>query len=157
MEIAFILVIVISAVVFAISFAFLARTQRTLTRYAQHPEQWDLEAARDPAVITAIAVGDYTRAALAYHDLTGVSLNEAKRVIEYLQMQPEVLNLVSKPKDGASPLDAGIRELVRAGDLEQAITAYQSFTGVDESDARTEIERILWEEDESQRRSMGSS
>jgi len=47
-----------------------------------------------------------------------------------------------KPKAGELPSDAGVRDLVADGNVQEALDLYRRFTGVDEFTAREAIEDI---------------
>jgi ribosomal protein L7/L12 len=115
------------------------------------PVSIDPDAASDAEVLDALAAGQKINAIKRYRGLTGVGLKEAKDAIEYLQMHPEAARK-KKSSSGAAPVDAGIREMLRRGQKLEAIRAYQEFTGVSLSDARDEVERIAWEEQEADQR-----
>lgn len=53
--------------------------------------------------------------------------------------------LSPKAKDGAKLSDAGIRDLIIEGRLEEAIEIYQRFTGIDEIAARKYVEDMARE------------
>lgn len=79
-------------------------------------------------------------------------------MMEYLEKYPDAA--LSKPSDrlsaeSATPFDAGVRELIKHNKNDEAIEAYQEFTGATFSEAETEIERIAWEIDEREKRSNG--
>lgn len=50
-----------------------------------------------------------------------------------------------KPKKGAIPEAAGLRDLVQSGQLEEAVTVYQKFTGTDRFTARKAIDDMARE------------
>ncbi|MBC8100540.1 MAG: hypothetical protein H7Y11_13945 [Armatimonadetes bacterium] len=116
------------------------------------PANIDVDVAYDPEIQQAIADGQKVAAIKLYRDLTATSLSESKAAIEFLIAYPEV-DLRLKPDDAKpknnlreSPLDAGIRNLVRQGRKWEAVQAYRDFTGAELNDATAEIERLEWEE-----------
>lgn len=114
------------------------------------PLNIDADAASDPEVLAYMAAGQKINAIKRYRELTGFTLKEAKDAIDYLELNPAARK--KKLASGALPVDAGIREMIRRGQKEEAIRAYQDFTGVSLNDARDEIERIAWEEQEAEER-----
>lgn len=114
---------------------------------AYEPDTIDVEAAYDREVQHEIAVGNKIAAIRLYRELTGCSLREAKAAIDFLVAHPDY-DLLSQGKHDpfGSPIDAGVRDLVRAGQRDEAMRIYRDFTGADAEDARAEIERIEWEE-----------
>jgi ribosomal protein L7/L12 len=78
-----------------------------------------------------------------YRELTGEGLKEAKDAVEYAIAHPE-----KKGRGGlnANTGGAGVRDLIVEGRVDEAVTVYAAFMGVDEftaKDAVLELERQL--------------
>lgn len=131
--------------VFILLWATRAGNQMAASSY--DPANIDLEIAYDPDIQNEIAAGRKIQAIKLYHEVTGCGLKEAKDAIEFLIANPDY-HLRSKGKNDADglPLDAGVREMLRAGRREDAVQIYQDFTGADAEDAEAEITRLEWEE-----------
>ena len=91
--------------------------------------------------------GNKIAAIKVYREMTDVGLKEAKDAIDYWAAHPEEL---AEAKGRELELDdAGVRELVRAGRMEEAVDLYRRFAGVDvytAKDAVADIERELLNE-----------
>lgn len=117
------------------------------------PDSIDLDIALDAEIQEAIAAGATIEAIKLYRELTGCGLREAKSAIDYVALHGEALRRAKRKREADSPFDAGVREMLRAGRRDDALRAYQAFTGADAADAEDEVARIEWEE--RTRRSMG--
>lgn len=148
-------VAVLGVILVVLSFVMVAwwLNSGKLTSDFTQPVAIDPAAASDPEVLDSLAAGQKINAIRRYRELTGVSLKEAKDAIDYLELNPA---RKKKTGGGTLPVDAGIRDMIRRGQKEEAIRAYQNFTGVSLSDARDEIERIAWEEQEADERSRSA-
>jgi hypothetical protein len=105
----------------------------------------------DPDIQTLIAHHKLTAAIERYCELTGCSFREAQFAIGVVMDNPR-LSTQKKKKAHYDTPDAGIRDLVRDGEIERAVEVYRIFAGVDEYTARdaiAEIERELRLGDES--------
>lgn len=111
------------------------------------PTQLDMEAVRDGDIQALLDDGNKSAAIKTYHDLAGVSLQDARNAIEFLITNPRFIQQ-DKPKrlERSTPFDTGVRELLRSGNKPDAIKIYREFTGASLTDANEEIERIEWEE-----------
>ncbi|MEQ8674677.1 MAG: ribosomal protein L7/L12 [Aggregatilineales bacterium] len=78
----------------------------------------------------------------AYRELTGVGLAEAKHAVEVAIANPDLLNDKKARSAAQSLSDAGIRELVEDGRIDDATELYRQFTGVDEYTARDYVDGI---------------
>ena len=96
--------------------------------------------ALDDDLLEAIELGLTFEAIERYRQLADATLDEARGAIEYLIANPEVL--VAQMKKGAVPRDAGVRDLVRQGRLDEAIDVYREFTGALLEDAQDAVAQI---------------
>jgi len=121
-----------------------------VTGIASKPPEIDWSAISDPEIQDFIARDQKINAIKRYRELTGVGLKEAKDAIEFAEVHPEAA--VGKKKKAAYDApDAGIRDLVKEGEIERAVEVYRVFAGVDEYTARDairEIEREIRLEDD---------
>lgn len=106
------------------------------------PEQVDWRAIADPEIQDFLNRGLKIYAIKAYREKTGVGLKEAKDAIEYAVTHPD--EAAAKKLRGAedSFSDAGLRDLIAEGRLDEAAELYRQFAGVDEYTAREAIEGI---------------
>ena len=100
----------------------------------------DWEAANDDSVQQHLPKAKI-QAIKAYRQLTGVGLKEAKEAIEYVMANPDAFDEASRKKKSPSR-DAGVRELVRQGRLNEAVEIYRDFTGASLLDAKDDIAQI---------------
>lgn len=106
------------------------------------PPVLDADALNDPVVQDAIAQDNKIVAIKQYRKLTGVGLKEAKDAIEAYIANPDLL-LEKKKKRLMDTHDAGLRDLIAAGEIDQATEVYRQFAGVDEYTARAAVEKLL--------------
>lgn len=132
-------------VLFVLVLLWATRAAHQTVPAAYDPAHIDPDIAYDPEIQHEIAEGRKIHAIKLYRDVTGCGLKEAKDAIEFLIANPDY-DLRGKNKNGASPMDAGVREMLRAGRREEALQIYQGFTGAGREDAEDEIARLEWEE-----------
>lgn len=117
------------------------------------PQYMNWNAANDPELLEHIAQGRAINAIKWYRELTGQGLKEAKDVIDYMIAQggggqrasssPTGTRSVPQPRPTANRTsDAGIRELVKAGQITEAEETYAKFAGVDVYAAREAVAAI---------------
>lgn len=109
------------------------------------PDQIDWEAISDPLLQESMAKGNKINAIKVYRKLTGTGLKEAKDAIEYAERHPDEWG-EKKKRSTYDSQDAGVRDLIQDGRLDEAVEVYQRFAGVDEYTARdavAELERQL--------------
>jgi len=95
----------------------------------------------DDIVQAEIARGNKIEAIKRYRLLTGYGLKESKDAIEYAILHPD--ERTDKKKKAAYDMqDAGIRDLIQAGRLDEAVEIYQKFAGVDAYTARDAVDEI---------------
>jgi ribosomal protein L7/L12 len=114
-------------------------------RVAFNPDQIDGAAFSDERIQDALTKGDKIEAIKIYRELTGMGLKESKDAIEYLMAHPEAVS-EKKKRAAYDTMDAGIRDMIQEGRIDEAIEVYQKFAGVDEytaMDAVAEIEHEL--------------
>jgi ribosomal protein L7/L12 len=98
-------------------------------------------AINDALVQDYIAKGQKINAIKRYRELTGVGLKEAKDAVEFAEANPGVVAGKKQTPAYDAP-DAGIRDLVRDGDIERAVEVYRVYAGVDEYTARNAVKTI---------------
>lgn len=101
----------------------------------------DADALTEPLIEDAIAQGNKIVAIKYYRELTGVGLKEAKDAIEACIANPELF-IEKKKKPLMDAQDAGLRDLIAGGEIEQAAEVYRQFAGVDEYTARAAVEQL---------------
>lgn len=127
--------IIVFAVILGILF-FLG-TRKDHNRLSSPPEvNW--EAANDPRIRELLDQGKKIQAIKIYRELTGAGLKEAKDAVEYAQAHPEEA-ITGKKKAAYDAQDAGIRDLIQEGRIDEAIEVYRKFAGVDEYTAMDAI------------------
>ena len=107
------------------------------------PLEIDWEAATDASVQQHLPKGKI-QAIKAYRQLTGLGLKEAKEAVEYVMDNPDALDGARRKKKAPSR-DAGVRELVRQGKIDEAVEIYRDFTGASLADAKDDIAQIKQE------------
>lgn len=132
-------------VLFVLVLLWATRAAHQTVPVAYDPANIDPDIAYDPEIQHEIMEGRKIQAIKLYRDVTGCGLKEAKDAIEFLIANPDY-DLRGKNKNGASPLDAGVREMLRAGRRDEALRIYQDFTGAEFDAAEDEIARLEWEE-----------
>lgn len=109
------------------------------------PREIDWGALNDPQIQDALGRGSKIEAIKRYRELTGLGLKESKDAIDYAAANPGQKG-DKKKKAAYDALDAGVRDLVRDGQIDRAVELYRQFAGVDEytaKDAVAEMEREL--------------
>lgn len=76
-----------------------------------------------------------------YRELTGCGLKEAKEAIEYVIAHgiPQKGKLVHSKLEMS---DAGIRDLIAEGKIDEAVDVYRQFAGIDKFSAREAVEQL---------------
>jgi hypothetical protein len=136
-------------------FAFLSymgfRQERLDRKNGVQPRQQieaDLDALADAELQDALAQGNKIVAIKRYRDLTGAGLAEAKDIIEaYMDQTDSVMAKKKAPSRLMESPDAGIRDLIQEGRLDEAAEIYRQFAGVDEYTARAAVETLQQELD----------
>lgn len=113
-------------------------------RVAFNPDQIDWSAAGDEQIQENLAEDRKINAIKRYRELTGQGLKEAKDAIEYLMANPDVV-IEKKKRASYDKPDAGVRDLIKEGRINEAIEVYQKFAGVDEYTARDAVAEIEYE------------
>jgi len=118
----------------------------TIIRHAPPPEPLgeaviDWEAAADERVQEFIEQGKIMYAIALYRGLTDVNEKTAREVIEFLAANPDFLK-AKKRKGFYDSSNAGLRDLVEAGRIDEAVETYRKFAGVDEYTARDAIAEL---------------
>lgn len=114
-------------------------------QFVAEPSGIDWEVADDLEIRRFLAARRKINAIKRYRELTNCGLKEAKDAIDYLYAFPDAASAYEKVPAYDVP-DAGIRDLIEAGHIEDAVEVYRQFAGVDEYTARdavTALERNL--------------
>ena len=101
----------------------------------------DWKAIQHPDIQSEIEANRKINAIKLYREMTGQGLKEAKEAIEYAMEQ----GIPKKGKQSDLPSgmsDAGIRDLIAEGKIEEAIEIYRQFAGVDKFSAEEAIKDI---------------
>lgn len=77
-----------------------------------------------------------------YRELTGVGLTAAKQAIEYVLANPDVLEK-GKSAKLSNTGGAGVQDLIAEGRVDEAISVYAAFMGVDQFTAREAVEAMI--------------
>jgi ribosomal protein L7/L12 len=124
---------------------WLAERSGSATKVTFNPDTIDGAAFQDERIQEALNRGNKIEAIKVYRELTSVGLKEAKDAIEYLIANPDAVS-EKKKRAAYDTMDAGIRDMIQEGRIDEAIEVYQKFAGVDEytaMDAVAEIEHEL--------------
>lgn len=100
---------------------------------------WDV--IRHPEIQQELEANRKINAIKRYRELTGCGLQEAKEVIEYV-MQHGIPKKGKSPHSSVDIGDAGIRDLIAAGNIEEAVNIYRQFAGVDKFSAQEAVEQL---------------
>lgn len=94
------------------------------------PPPMDWNAVNDVDVQNFIQRGQKINAIKRYRELTGMGLKEAKDAIDYVIANPQA---VGEKKHAPLPnlQGEGVRDLVKAGKIDEAVDVYAKFAGVD--------------------------
>jgi hypothetical protein len=135
-------------IVFILGFLIAAATLRRLKEYSitesQRTVTIDWEAIEDDIVQAELAKNNKIGAIKRYRELTGLGLKESKDAIDYAVLHPEERG-GKKKKATYDAQDAGIRDLIQVGRLDEAVEIYQKFAGVDVYTARDAVNEIARE------------
>jgi len=128
------------------------QSSSSVGRVAFSPDQIDGSALSDERIQEAMNKGNKIEAIKVYRELTGLGLKESKDAIDYVLAHPDV-EFEKKKRATYDKLDAGVRDLVVEGRIDEAIEVYQKFAGVDEytaMDAIAEIEHDIRQGEDSE-------
>lgn len=134
-------IIVLAAVIAGLLFAMMIAGASKQTGYSAYTaESIDWNAIAD-AELQSYLPDNKINAIKRYRELTGVGLKEAKDAVEYAIAHPE------SAKKGRSSMEAdtggaGVRDLIAEGRIEEAVTVYAAFMGVDEFTARDAVANL---------------
>lgn len=134
----FIIMFVIGLVL-AANYIAVSRQERNKPPRQPAPIDWD--AINDDLLQAEIAKGNKIGAIKRYRQLTNLGLKEAKDAIDYAMLHPDERG-DKKKKAAYDAQDAGIRDLIADGRMNEAIEIYQKFAGVDLYTARDAVEAI---------------
>ncbi len=141
------IIVFIIGFMFAASYLAASRKQRDKSPRPIPTIDWD--AIDDEALQAALARGSKIDAIKIYREHTGQGLKDSKDAIEHAMLHPEARG-DKKKKATYDSQDAGIRDLVKDGRIDEAVEVYQKFAGVDlytAKDAIAEIEHDLLNEE----------
>lgn len=136
----FIMGVVLVGGLLALNYIMVSRQERRegKTAYVAPPINW--EALQDTEIQDFMQRGMKINAIKRYRELTGVGLKEAKDAVDYAQAHPDE---AEKKKAGAyAAPDAGVRDLIKAGKIAEAVEIYRQFAGVDEYTAKDAVWKI---------------
>jgi ribosomal protein L7/L12 len=133
------LIIIVIVAVVVVNYLTGSRQEKSEPGW-QKPVAVDWSAINDSELQRFIAAGQKINAIKRYRELTGEGLKEAKDAVEYASANPG--GAASKKKTAYDTPDAGIRDLVRDGEIDRAVEVYRVFAGVDEYTARDAIRQI---------------
>jgi ribosomal protein L7/L12 len=105
------------------------------------PPEVDWAAVNDPEIQDFISRGQKINAIKLYRERTGAGLKEAKDAIDYAIDNPNARG-TKKKQPMAGEQDAGLRDLIREGQIDEAIAVYRKFAGVDEYTAMDAVASI---------------
>lgn len=135
----------IVAVLIVINYIAVTRQERSGSPAPKAVIDW--EALNHEAVQSALAQGNKIQAIKEYRQLTGQGLKESKDAVDYAALHPEERfeKSTKKKKATADSQDAGIRDLIFEGRMDEAVEVYQKFAGVDAYTARDAVDEIARE------------
>ncbi len=136
-----ILFIIVFIIGFLIAINYLTASRQDRTNPIRPLAEIDWEAIQDEVVQTALANNNKIEAIKRYRHLTGQGLKESKDAIDYTLLHPGESG-TKKKKAAYDAQDAGIRDLIQEGRLDEAVEIYQKFAGVDEYTARDAVDEI---------------
>jgi hypothetical protein len=136
--------IVLFVVIVLVVNYFLVSRQQRRDPSPPKPVETDWAAIDDEIVQAEIAKNNKIGAIKRYRQLTGFGLKESKDAIDYAMLHPEARG-DKKKKAAYDAQDAGIRDLIQAGRLDEAVEIYQKFAGVDVYTARDAVNEIVRE------------
>ena len=108
-------------------------------RRKKRPVEINWEVANDDALRTLLPE-QTIEAIKLYREMTGADLKTAKTVIDYLNKHPD--DYGEDDKEKIVPRDAGIRDLVQDGRINEAIAIYRDFTGLSIEESAQDIAQI---------------
>ncbi len=136
-----ILFIIVFIIGFLIAINYLTASKQDRSNPIRPLAEIDWNAIDDEALQAALANNNKIEAIKRYRQLTGLGLKESKDAIDYAMLHPDQRG--SKKKKAAyDAQDAGIRDLIQEGRLDEAVEIYQKFAGVDEYTARDAVDEI---------------
>ncbi len=136
-----ILFVIALIVGFLIAFNYLTASRHERTNPLRPLAEIDWDALEDETVQSAMASGNKIEAIKRYRQLTGLGLKESKDAIDYAMLHPNERGQ-KKKKAAYDAQDAGIRDLIVEGQLDEAVEIYQKFAGVDAYTARDAVDEI---------------
>lgn len=128
-------------IVFLVAVSFMGRSNQENSTTPRQPVEIDWDALDDPELQAALAQDNKIVAIKRYRTLTGQGLKESKDAIDYAKLHPDERG-TKKKKAAYDAQDAGIRDLIQDGRLDEAIEIYQKFAGVDAYTARDAVNEI---------------
>ena len=136
---------VLFLVMFIVGIGIAARVLGLTPKITRHitprMDEMDWDAINDQVVQAALDDGNKIEAIKRYRLLTGQNLSDSKDAIEYAMLHPDERG-DKKKKAAYDAQDAGIRDLIQEGRLDEAIEIYQKFAGVDACTARDAVNEI---------------
>ncbi len=136
-----ILFIIVFIIGFLIAINYLTASRQDRSNPIRQLTEIDWEAIQDEAVQAALANKNKIEAIKRYRQLTGQGLKDSKDAIDYTLLHPDERG-DKKKKAAYDAQDAGIRDLIQEGRLDEAVEIYQKFAGVDAYTARDAVDEI---------------
>lgn len=135
----FFVVFIIIGLILIANYVAVSRQERNNPKPEQIMTDW--EAINDEVVQAEITTGNKIGAIKRYRLLTGQGLKESKDAIDYAMLHPDE-HSAKKKKATYDAQDAGVRDLILEGRLDEAVEIYQKFAGVDAYTARDAVDEI---------------
>jgi len=136
-----ILFIIVFIIGFLIALYYLTSSPHERRNPIRPLAEIDWDAIQDDVVQAALSTSNKIEAIKRYRLLTGQGLKESKDAIDYALLHPDERGQ-KKKKAAYDAQDAGIRDLIQDGRIDEAIAIYQKFAGVDEYTARDAVDEI---------------
>ena len=136
-----VLFIVVFVIGFVIAMNYLTASRQDRNNPIRQLTEIDWDAINDDIIQTALASRNKIEAIKRYRILTGQGLKDSKDAIDYALLHPNERG-EKKKKATYDAQDAGIRDLIQEGRLDEAVEIYQKFAGVDAYTARDAVDEI---------------
>lgn len=139
-ELIFIIIVVVGLwFIFGRASSNKSKTQMWESEAVQSQIDWD--AIQDSEVQQDMQANRKIAAIKRYRELTGCGLKEGKDAVEYamehgIPKRGKTHHLLSEMSD------AGIRDLIAEGKMDEAVRVYQKFAGIDQFSAQEVVEQI---------------
>lgn len=132
-------VIIMVVMMFVVFWVIIRNSPESAQHISESAIDWD--AALDERVQAFIDQDKTLYAIALYRGLTDVSEKTAREVIEFVAENPDFVKAKKRKGFYDSP-NAGLRDLVEAGQIDEAVDTYRKFAGVDEYTARAAVQEL---------------